>query len=300
MSNETQTHCGIVALIGAPNAGKSTLTNALVGEHVSIVTAKVQTTRFPVRGIYIHKNAQAILTDTPGLFKPKEDMLEQKMVASALAAADDADIILYMVDAAKALRALEKNKMPEFPELHASADVFLVFNKVDLIEKEKLLRLAQVYNDQFRFAETFMICAKSGQGTDTLKDKIAERLPVSPYLFPEDEVSDLPLKIYLAELTREAAFNRLHQELPYHLAVVTEKLEEKGDVLHVSQLILIKEERHKPIILGKGGQTLKQISSTSRHAMEKELEQKIFLRTFVKVQKNWDNDLALLSSWQLS
>lgn len=300
MSTQENTRCGIVALIGAPNAGKSTLTNALVGEHVSIVTAKVQTTRFPVRGIYIHNNTQAILTDTPGLFKPKEDMLEQKMVASALAAADDADIILYMVDAAKALRAVEKNKMPEFPNLHSSADVFLVFNKVDLIEKEKLLRLAQVYNDQFTFAETFMICAKSGQGTDTLKDKIAERLPVSPYLFPEDEVSDLPLKIYLAELTREAAFNRLHQELPYHLAVVTEKLEEKGDVLHISQLILIKEERHKPIILGKGGQTLKQISSTSRHAMEKELEQKIFLRTFVKVQKNWDSDLALLSSWQLS
>lgn len=297
MSDETK--CGFVAILGQPNAGKSTLTNYLTGEHVSIVSPKVQTTRFPVKGLFIDGETQIILIDTPGLFQAKGKLLEEKMVASALAAQGDADLVVYLVDALKASHTYQKTKEISLPQFKQDCSVYLVFNKIDKIEKDVLLQLAQAYNSAHNFDKTFFISALNGSGIDDLRQSVAAAMPESPWLFPEDQISDLPLKLFTAELTREALFKRLNQELPYNLAVQTEKIEEEPNRLNISQVILIKNEKHKPIILGKGGQTIKAIGTVARKTMEQDLGQKVHLSLFVKVKKNWDTDRELLSSWML-
>ncbi len=299
MNISSDTKCGFVAILGMPNAGKSTLTNLLAGEHVSIVSPKVQTTRFPVKGLFIEDDTQVILIDTPGLFQAKGKLLEEKMVESALAAQGDADLVVYLVDANRAFQTIKKNQELYMPEFTKGASIFLAFNKIDMLEKEALLALSEKFNEAFAFAETFFISALKGSGVEDLKRAMIREMPESPWLFPEDQVTDLPLKLFAAELTREALFNRLNQELPYNLAVQTEKIEDRDGCLIVNQVIFIKNEKHKPIILGKGGQTIKAIGTSARKTMEKDLDQKVHLSLFVKVKKNWDTDRELLSSWML-
>ncbi len=295
----SDTKCGFVAILGMPNAGKSTLTNLLTGEHVSIVSPKVQTTRFPVKGLFIEDDTQVILIDTPGLFQSKGKLLEEKMVESALAAQGDADLVVYLVDANRAFQTLKKTQDLYMPEFKQGTKIFLAFNKIDMLEKEALLALTEKYNAAFAFSQTFFISALKGAGIEDLKKEMIKEMPESPWLFPEDQVTDLPLKLFTAELTREALFNRLNQELPYNLAVQTEGIEDKDGRLIISQVIFIKNEKHKPIILGKGGQTIKAIGISARKTMEKDLDQKVHLSLFVKVKKNWDTDRELLSSWML-
>ncbi|MGE4314080.1 MAG: GTPase Era [Pseudobdellovibrionaceae bacterium] len=299
MSQDMNTRCGFVAILGATNAGKSTLTNLLVGEHVSIVTQKVQTTRFPVRGICLADRAQIILVDTPGLFDAHGNEFQGRMISSALSAGADADRIVFLVDAAKVLR--HKDIRPsELPvDALRGKSVWLAFNKIDEVEKQALLDLSARYNAAFPFEETFFISAKTGDGVEHLKERLAQSVPEGPWLFPEDTLTDLPVKLLTAERTREAAFERLHQELPYNLAVVTETIEDEGTRLVISQVIYIKSEKHKPIIVGKGGATIKAIGSKSRRAIEQDLDCKVHLSLFVKVKSNWDRDRELLSSWSL-
>jgi GTP-binding protein Era len=301
--NDERTKCGFVALVGAPNAGKSTLTNAIVGQHVTIVSSKVQTTRFPVRGIVIEGNSQIILVDTPGVFTPKESSsdLDHAMVNSALQSASDADVILYMVDVALAARSLDK-ALPEALDLKGK-NVSLVLNKVDKLDKPRLLELTQKINERYDFQETYMISATQKSGLDALVKNLAERMPESPFLFPEDQISDLPMKLYAAERTREAAFERLNKEVPYGLMVETESVENLNDEdkkLVIKQTIFIKEERHKPIILGQKGKTIKEIGMTARIAMEEDMGRKIHLSLFVKIKKGWDHSAQVLNSWGLS
>ena len=291
------TKCGFVAMIGAPNAGKSTLTNALVGQHVSIVSSKVQTTRFPVKGIFIEGDSQIVLVDTPGVFKTNKEGLNRAMVQSALQSVSDADLILFVVDVAHANKSLD-NAIPEIPEL-TGKNVCLVLNKVDKIDKQVLLELTQKINEKYEFKETFMISALKRQGLERLIERLAEGMPKGPVLFPEDQISDLPLKLYTAERTREAAFERLNKEVPYGLMVETEKVEEGKTKLVIEQVIYIKEERHKPIILGQKGKTIKDIGITARKAIEEELEQEVHLSLFVKVKKGWDHSSQILNSWGL-
>lgn len=304
MSHKNEnTKCGFVALVGAPNAGKSTLTNAIVGQHVTIVSSKVQTTRFPVRGIVIEGNSQIILVDTPGVFTPKESSsdLDHAMVNSALQSASDADVILYMVDVALAARSLDK-ALPEALDLQGK-NVSLVLNKVDKLDKPRLLELTQKINERYNFQETYMISATQKSGLDALVKNLAEKMPESPFLFPEDQISDLPMKLYAAERTREAAFERLNKEVPYGLMVETESVENLNDEdkkLVIKQTIFIKEERHKPIILGQKGKTIKEIGMTARIAMEEDMGRKIHLSLFVKVKKGWDHSAQVLNSWGLS
>lgn len=304
MSHKNEnTKCGFVALVGAPNAGKSTLTNAIVGQHVTIVSSKVQTTRFPVRGIVIEGNSQIILVDTPGVFTPKESSsdLDHAMVNSALQSASDADVILYMVDVALAARSLDK-ALPEALDLKGK-NVSLVLNKVDKLDKPRLLDLTKKINERYDFQETYMISATQKSGLDALVKNLAERMPESPFLFPEDQISDLPMKLYAAERTREAAFERLNKEVPYGLMVETESVENLNDEdkkLVIKQTIFIKEERHKPIILGQKGKTIKEIGMTARIAMEEDMGRKIHLSLFVKVKKGWDHSAQVLNSWGLS
>lgn len=300
LQNNQNTQCGFVALVGAPNAGKSTLTNALVGQHVTIVSSKVQTTRFPVRGIVMEGNTQIVLVDTPGVFTPKESSsdLDHAMVNSALQSASDADVILYMVDATLAVRSLDK-ALPEALDLKGK-NVSLILNKVDKIDKEKLLHLAQTINERYDFQDTYMISATQKSGLQALVKNLAQAMPESPFLFPEDQISDLPMKLYAAERTREAAFERLNKEVPYGLMVETDIVENVNDEnkkLVIKQTIFIKEDRHKPIILGHKGKTIKEIGMASRIAMEEDMERKIHLSLFVKVKKGWDHSAQILNSW---
>ncbi|MBL4589332.1 MAG: GTPase Era [Alphaproteobacteria bacterium] len=301
-TNETtpeNTKCGFVAMVGAPNAGKSTLTNALVGQHVSIVSSKVQTTRFPVKGIFIEGNSQVILVDTPGIFSPKKDVgLDRAMVQSALQSAADADIILFIVDAAVASKSIEWC-LPDLLDL-TGRRVSLILNKVDCVDRKILLELSEKINQRYDFEDTYMISATKKQGLDILVKNIAAKMPGSPFLFPEDQISDLPMKLYAAERTREAAFERLNKEVPYGLMVETEMVEDKGKKVVIKQVIYIKEERHKPIILGSKGRTIKDIGMTARIAMEEDLGREIHLTLFVKVKKGWDHSAQVLNSWGLS
>ncbi len=296
------TQCGFVAIVGAPNAGKSTLTNALVGQHVSIVSSKVQTTRFPVKGIFIEGQSQVILVDTPGIFRPKEEggsyVLNSAMVQSALQSAADADMVLLIIDVAFASKSIDKC-LPPMLDLKGKR-VSLILNKVDRVDKPVLLDLAQDINARYAFEETFMVSATKKQGLDRLTKKLAEAMPQGPFLFPEDQISDLPMKLYAAERTREAAFERLNKEVPYGLMVETETIEDKGKTLIIKQVIYIREERHKPIILGHKGRTIKEIGMTARLAMEEDMERSIHLSLFVKVKKGWDHSAQVLNSWGLN
>lgn len=287
-SVEGVTHSGFVALIGAPNAGKSTLVNQFVGAKVSIVSHKVQTTRTIVRGIAIHESAQIVFIDTPGIFTPKR-RLDRAMVSTAWGGARDADIILFMVDAQKGfegdvdriLQGLKDVKQPKW----------LVLNKIDRVPTERLLELSEFANSVVSFDETYMISALKGMGCPKILSDLAAKLPEGPWYYPEDQISDLPLRQLSAEITREKIYNRLHQELPYSSHVETEGWEEKKDgSVRIEQVIYVERESQRKIVLGKNGDTIKAIGKAARLEFAEILEQKVHLFLFVKVRENWGND----------
>lgn len=288
--NPVLRRCGFVALIGAPNAGKSTLLNALVGAKVSIVSRKVQTTRSLVRGIAIAGDAQIIFVDTPGIFAPKR-RLDRAMVSSAWGGAGDADAVALLVDARKGVDSEVDAIIARLKDL--SLRRILVLNKIDLIERAKLLALAALLNAKLSFAETFMVSALTGDGLARFKEQLAALMPQGPWLYPEDQLSDAPLRALAAEITREKIFERLHDELPYQSTVETELWKDMPDgSARVEQTIYVTREGHKKIVIGEGGRTIKAIGSAARKDLAAAAEQKIHLFLFVKVRENWADDPA--------
>ncbi len=281
---EDQKRCGYVAVLGQPNAGKSTLVNKITGHKVSIVSPKVQTTRRRVLGIQVKDSAQLILVDTPGLFQPKRS-LEQELVREAWEAPKDADIIVYMVDV---MGKNQENDLKLIERLPHSTPLYIVFNKVDLIDKERLFKVAEPFNQLNKAKEFFMVSAQKGSGVDDLVDKIVARLPFGPWLFDEDQISDAPKKMWAAEITREQLYLQLQNELPYETFVETEKYEvfDNGSV-KISQAIVVARDTQKAIVVGKKGQRIKDINMKARSEMEYYLEQKVHLFIFVKVEENW-------------
>lgn len=288
MSEAENTRCGFVALIGAPNAGKSTLMNALVGAKVTIVSRKVQTTRALVRGIALEGDAQIIFVDTPGIFAPKR-RLDRAMVTSAWGGAGDADVIALLVDVRKGITEEVEAILEKLPA--ARAPKVLVLNKVDSIDRPRLLKLAADLNAKGQFAETFMISALKGDGLDVLRQKLAGMMKPGPWLYPEDQVSDAPLRALAAEITREKLFERLHDELPYESTVETELWKEQPDgSARVEQTIFVAREGQKKIVIGDGGRTIKAIGTAARKEIMEAAETKIHLFLFVKVRENWSDD----------
>jgi GTP-binding protein Era len=285
---EGDTRCGFVALIGAPNAGKSTLLNALVGSKVTIVSHKVQTTRALIRGITIVGQSQLIFVDTPGIFAPKR-RLDRAMVTTAWSGAHEADLVGVLIDARKGLDEDNEAILERLAEVKQPA--ILILNKVDLVAKEVLLTLAQRANDKARFEATFMISALSGDGVADLKRWLAGRVPPGPWLYPPDQMSDAPIRQLAAEITREKLFERLHQELPYHATVETEQWKDlRGNAVRIEQTIYVERESQRKIVLGKGGAAIKAIGESSRREIEKITEGKVHLFLFVKVREGWGDD----------
>jgi GTPase len=290
---EGETRCGFIAIIGAPNAGKSTLVNTLVGAKVAIVSRKVQTTRTTLRGIAIEEASQLVFIDTPGIFAPKR-RLDRAMVEAAWGGAGDADQVLLVIDAAKGLdedveRILVKLKG------HSGAEgrrPLLALNKVDRVHKERLLELAAELNARVPFAETFMISALDGDGVADLKAHLARSVPPGPWHYPADEVTDAPMRVLAAEITREKIYDRLHDELPYQIAVETTAWTEQGKAVRVEQTILVERDSQKRIVLGKAGAMIKQLSMESRKELSDLLERPVHLFLFVKVREGWGDDPA--------
>lgn len=282
------TRCGFVALIGAPNVGKSTLVNALVGSKVTIVSRKVQTTRALIRGIVIEDNAQIVLVDTPGIFTPKR-RLDRAMVSTAWSGAHDADMVCVLLDARA---GLDEEADAIFAKLEAvKHPKFLVINKIDLVAREKLLALAQKANERIAFKQTFMIAAISGDGVDDLRRALAEAMPEGPYHYPEDQMSDAPLRHLAAEITREKIYRNLHQELPYQSTVETDSWKElKDKSVRIEQTIFVERDSQRKIVLGKNGATIKAIGADARKEIADILGQKVHLFLFVKVRDNWGDD----------
>jgi GTP-binding protein Era len=282
------TRSGFVALIGATNAGKSTLVNQLVGAKVSIVTHKVQTTRALVRGIATHDRAQIVFVDTPGIFKPRR-RLDTAMVTTAWGGAKDADVVLVLIDAERGIRGDAATMLDRLKDVRQP--LVLVLNKVDRVKPENLLALAAAANERVSFQRTFMVSALNGSGCRDLLDYLAETLPEGPWYYPEDQLSDLPMRQLAAEITREKLYLRLHQELPYSSHVETEKWEEKQDgSVRIEQVIYVERDSQKQIVLGAKGQTIKAIGAAARREIGEILEQKVHLFLFVKVRENWGDD----------
>jgi len=280
--------CGFVAIIGAPNVGKSTLVNALVGSKISIVTPKVQTTRTLIRGIAVEGEAQVILVDTPGIFAPRR-RLDRAMVDSAWAGTRDADLVVLVIDANKGVRDDDEAIVHGLAGMRAVR--ILVLNKIDLVAKPKLLDLAQALNDRAAFAATFMIAARSADGVADLKSFLAARVPAGPWLYPADQISDAPMRQFAAEVTREKLYLRLHQELPYQSAVETDVWKElKDGSVRVEQTIYVERESQRKIVLGKGGQTIKAIGAAARSEIAAAVERPVHLFLFVKVREGWADD----------
>ncbi len=288
MPTGTTTRCGFVALIGAPNAGKSTLLNQLVGAKISIVSRKVQTTRTQVRGIAMAGETQAIFVDTPGIFAPKR-RLDRAMVTSAWGGATDADVIGVLIDVAKfeheetiaLLERLDELRQPKF----------LILNKIDTVAKEQLLAITVAVNARAQFETTFMVAALSGYGVPDILTWLETRLPMGPWLYPEDQISDAPLRFLASEITREKIYERLHDELPYRSTVETEKWEQKADgSVRIEQTIYVERESQRKIVLGEAGQTIKSIGQASRMDIAEAAETKVHLFLFVKVRENWSDD----------
>lgn len=284
----TPTRCGFVALIGAPNVGKSTLVNALVGSKVTIVSRKVQTTRALIRGIVIENNAQIVLIDTPGIFQPKR-RLDRAMVSTAWSGAHDADMVCVLLDARA---GLDEEAEAIFARLEGvKHPKFLVINKIDLVAREKLLALAQAANERIAFRQTFMISAISGDGVDDLRRALADAMPEGPYHYPEDQMSDAPLRHLAAEITREKIYRNLHQELPYQSTVETDSWKElKDQSVRIEQTIFVERDSQRKIVLGKSGATIKAIGADARKEIAGILGQKVHLFLFVKVRDNWGDD----------
>ncbi|QRI64573.1 GTPase Era [Shinella sp. PSBB067] len=289
-TGERATHSGFVALIGATNAGKSTLVNRLVGAKVSIVSHKVQTTRAIVRGIAIHDNAQIVFMDTPGIFKPRR-RLDRAMVTTAWGGAKDADVIMFLIDSERGLKGDAETILEGLKEVRQPK--ILVLNKVDRVKPEDLLKLAAAANEVVTFERTFMISALNGSGCEDVMNYLAAALPEGPWYYPEDQISDLPMRQLAAEITREKLFLRLHQELPYSSHVETEKWEERKDgSVRIEQVIYVERDSQKKIALGKNGDAIKAISMASRKELSEILEQPVHLFLFVKVRENWGDDPA--------
>src|SRR5579859_7159447 len=282
------TACGFVALIGAPNVGKSTLVNALVGSKVTIVSRKVQTTRALIRGIVIENNAQIILVDTPGIFLPKR-RLDRAMVSTAWSGAHDADLVCVLIDARE---GIDEETAAILDRLSAVRhDRILVLNKIDLVPREKLLALAKAANDRVPFARTLMVSALSGDGVDDLRRALAAMVPPGPFHYPEDQMSDAPMRHLAAEITREKIFEKLHQELPYQSTVETESWSERNDKsVRIEQTIYVERESQRKIVLGKAGATIKSIGADARKEIAEIIEQPVHLFLFVKVRENWGED----------
>ena len=287
-SESCPTRCGFAALVGAPNAGKSTLLNQLVGAKVSIVSRKAQTTRAMVRGIAIEGEAQIVLVDTPGIFKPKR-RLDRAMVASALSGAADADVIALLVDARKGLDEEVDAILAQLADTRTPK--ILVLNKIDIILREKLLALATALNARGAFEETFMVSALTGDGVDDLRKALARRMKPSPWLYPEDQLSDAPLRLLAAEITREKIYDRLHDELPYQSTVETDSwTQQKDGSARIEQTIFVAREGQKRIVIGEGGRTIKAIGQAARLEIAEAAEQPVHLFLFVKVRENWADD----------
>ncbi|MDS9467085.1 GTPase Era [Paracoccus sp. MBLB3053] len=283
----TDTRAGFVALIGEPNAGKSTLLNQMVGAKVSIVTHKVQTTRARIRGIAMHENAQIVFVDTPGIFRPRR-RLDRSMVKAAWGGAADADVILFLIEAHRGLTDGALAIIESLREHAGKTPVALVINKIDRVKAEVLLALSQEANSKFDFAQTFMISAEKGYGCNGLIDWLAKEVPESPWLYPEDQVADLPMRMIAAEITREKLTLRLHEEIPYQLTVETEKWEEKKDgSARVDQIVYVARPGHKGIVLGKGGETIKAVGQAARAELAEFMGRPVHLFLQVKVRENW-------------
>ena len=283
--------CGLVAIVGAPNAGKSTLVNALVGQKVAIVSPKAQTTRTRLMGIALHGETQMMLLDTPGIFEPNR-RLDRAMVQAAWGGAQDADIILFVVDSKAGLGAKVERIIEGLR--HRPEPKMLVLNKVDIAAKDKLLVHAARLNEMLDFTDVLMVSAETGDGLDLLKDKIAEYLPEGPWHFPEDQVSDATDRMTAAEITREQLYLQLHAELPYATAIETEKYTERDDEsVEIHQQIKVERDSQKAIVLGKGGARLKQIGSAARAEIAKSLGCRVHLYLHVKVDPKWDEDRGL-------
>jgi GTPase len=280
--------CGFVAIVGAPNVGKSTLVNALVGAKVTIVSPKVQTTRAIMRGIAIEGDAQLIFVDTPGIFSPRR-RLDRAMVATAWSGAHDADVVALMIDAKRGLddeSAAIAAKLADAP-----APKILIVNKVDLVAKPSLLGLVTAANEAAHYAATFMVSALSGNGVGEVKKWLAAHVPAGPWHYPEDQISDAPVRALASEITREKIYLRLHQELPYHSTVETESWQERKDgSVRIEQTIYVERESQRKIVLGKGGQTIKAIGALARQEIAEIIEKPVHLFLFVKVRENWSDD----------
>jgi len=283
-----ETRCGFIALIGAPNAGKSTLINALVGTKVSIVSHKVQTTRALVRGIAIEGRSQLVLIDTPGIFAPRR-RLDRAMVTTAWTGAHDADLVGVLIDARRGLDEEVSALLDRVADVRHGR--FLILNKIDLVAKPALLALAQSANERAAFETTFMVSALRDDGIADMRRWLAARVPAGPWHYPEDQVSDAPLRQLAAEITREKLYLRLHQELPYHSTVETVDWKELKDrSVRIEQTIYVERESQRKIVLGKGGQTIKAIGSDARREIAEAIEAKVHLMLFVKVRENWGDD----------
>ncbi len=280
--------CGFIALIGAPNAGKSTLINALVGSKVAIVTPKVQTTRTLLRGIAMEGSAQLVFLDTPGIFAPRR-RLDRAMVTTAWSGAHDADIVAVLIDAKSGLNDDAEALLKKLEEVRQPK--VLILNKVDLVEKAKLLAMAQAANEAAKFETTFMISATKGDGVADVRQWLAAHVPQGPWHYPEDEVSDAPVRQLASEITREKLYLKLHQELPYQSTVETESWTERKDgSVRIEQTIYVERDSQKKIVLGKGGQSIKAIGEAARRELTDILEKKVHLFLFVKVREGWGDD----------
>lgn len=309
---ETQNQrAGFAAIIGAPNAGKSTLVNRLTGTKVSIVTQKVQTTRFPVRGIAIYDDAQIVLVDTPGIFSPRR-RLDRAMVASAWGGADDADVVVHLIDAASHIasegkdgtaadrRSAEDTQTIISSLKEAGKQVILALNKIDGMRRDTLLALSHALYETGVYSEVFMISALSGDGVDDLGRRLAEAMPAGPWLYPEDQSADVPMRVLAAEITREKVYLRVHEELPYSAAVETTSFEDKPDgSARIEQTIYVERESQRPIVLGKGGQTLKWIGQKAREELTELMDRQVHLFLTVKVDPKWQDSRALYAQFGL-
>lgn len=281
------TRAGFVALIGEPNAGKSTLLNRMVGAKVSIVTHKVQTTRARIRGVAMEGDAQIVFVDTPGLFQPRR-RLDRAMVAAAWGGAADADVVVLLVEAQRGVTEGVERILEGLADIGQGRKVALAINKIDRVQAEVLLGLSKDLNDRYPFVDTFMISAERGHGVDALRQWLATEVPEGPWLYPEDQIADLPMRMIAAEMTREKLTLRLHQELPYQLTVETESWEERKDgSAKIDQLIYVVRDGHKGIVLGNKGETIKAVSKAAREELEEFLGRRVHLFLQVKVRPNW-------------
>lgn len=299
MTDNTQTRSGFVALIGPPNAGKSTLMNQMVGQKVSIVTPKVQTTRSRIRGIAMKGTSQMVFVDTPGIFTPKR-RLDRAMVHAAWQGADDGDVLLLLHDCAR--NVIDDDTLAILAKIkEQKLTVSLVLNKTDLATPEKLLTRTKALSDEYEFEKIFMVSAEYGHGVEDVKSWLAEKMPISPYLFDPEDLSDLPQRLLAAEILREKLFLNLHQELPYQMTVETDSWEEiKDGSAEIRVSVYVSREGHRGIVLGKGGQTLRRIGQSARLELEEALDRRIHLLTHVKYRKDWMDDKDRYTDWDLN